>query len=95
MSAWCWLGDHHVALVELATPLVIHINAPTPLVVHINALALLRHRGLGQRRGGSGREASRALSWGIGMWAIIFPLINLPFLSCIGFMWRKARKLEL
>lgn len=33
-------------------------------------------------------------SWGIGMWAFIFPLLNIPFLSCIGIMWWNARKLD-
>lgn len=32
-------------------------------------------------------------SWGIGMWAFIFPLANIPFLFCLGHMWFKARKL--
>ncbi|XXZ99686.1 Siderophore transporter [Meyerozyma guilliermondii] len=33
-------------------------------------------------------------SWGIGMWAFIFPLANIPFLLCLGHMWLKARKLD-
>lgn len=33
-------------------------------------------------------------SWGIGMWAFIFPLANIPFLLCLGHMWYKARKLQ-
>lgn len=33
-------------------------------------------------------------SWGIGMWAFIFPLANIPFLLCLGYMWFKARQLD-
>lgn len=33
-------------------------------------------------------------SWGIGMWAFIFPLANIPLLLCVGHMWLKARRLE-
>lgn len=32
--------------------------------------------------------------WGIGMWAFIFPLANIPFMICIGHMWIKARKTQ-
>jgi hypothetical protein len=78
------LGDHHVGLVEIATP----------LVAHIGALALRRHRGVGQRQLGGGSRSSRALELGELACGPSFPVYQ-PFLGCIGFTWWQARKLEL